>query len=325
LALLPSEPKIFYGRDVEVSAILDVFAQEAPRIAILGTGGMGKTTLAKVILHSSEITARFGQHRFFVACDTASAGIDLATIIQTHLCLNSGRDSTGMVLKFFRDGPPCLLVIDNLESVWEPAMGRNKTENLLCLLADVEHLTLMVTMRGAERPGKVRWTRPFLKPLSPLPQDAARHTFLAITDEDFDFSDIDKVLNVTGNIPLVIELISHVVEVEGLHNTLSRWKMETTSLVSEGHDHTSNLDLSISLSLSSPRIERHPQARELLGLLAVLPDGLSEADLQHSKLPLVEVLGCKSALLQTSLAYSDEQGRLRVLAPIGEHMRKYHP
>ncbi|KAJ6600432.1 hypothetical protein DFH09DRAFT_595284 [Mycena vulgaris] len=40
LSLLPSEPKIFHGRDSEVLAIIQNFSQESPRIAILGAGGV---------------------------------------------------------------------------------------------------------------------------------------------------------------------------------------------------------------------------------------------------------------------------------------------
>ncbi|KAF7325349.1 NB-ARC domain-containing protein [Mycena venus] len=52
-----------------------------------------------------------------------------------------------------------------------------EVEEFLSLLTDVPHLALIVTMRGAERPGKILWTRPFLLPLRPLSNDAARQTF----------------------------------------------------------------------------------------------------------------------------------------------------
>ncbi|KAJ7772801.1 hypothetical protein B0H14DRAFT_2632271 [Mycena olivaceomarginata] len=46
-SMLPSKPKIFYGRQSEVETIMKMLNQESPRIAILGGGGMGKTSLAK--------------------------------------------------------------------------------------------------------------------------------------------------------------------------------------------------------------------------------------------------------------------------------------
>ncbi|KAJ7038816.1 P-loop containing nucleoside triphosphate hydrolase protein, partial [Mycena alexandri] len=324
---LPSEPKIFHGRDAEISEVLRAFTHETPRIAVLGAGGMGKTSLVRIILHHTEIAARYGQHRFFVSCDTASTKEDLANIIGAHLGIDPGRDLTKPVIRSLLECPPCLLILDNLEAVWEPAEFRKSIEDFLCLLADVQHLALIITMRGAERPANVRWTRPFLQPLQPLSQDAAQKVFLAITDdsERLCIENLDEILHLTGNIPLVIDLISHLVESDGSAAVLLRWKKEATSTVSEGHDHRSNLDLSISLSLSSPRMRTLPQAQGLLSLLSMLPDGLSDLELRQSELPIQDILTCKAVLLRTSLAYTDENQRLKVLVPIRQYMQKQHP
>jgi hypothetical protein len=64
-----------------------------------------------------------------------------------------------------------------------------------------------------------------------------------------------------------------------------------------GYDRKSNLDASIQLSLSSPRITSN--SKELLSLLSILPDGLSDAELVQSKLPMPNILSCKSVLLTT--------------------------
>ncbi|KAF7328371.1 hypothetical protein MVEN_02552700 [Mycena venus] len=50
-SMLPPRPKIFHGRNSEVNHIVNIFNQESPRIAILGAGGMGKTCLARAVLH----------------------------------------------------------------------------------------------------------------------------------------------------------------------------------------------------------------------------------------------------------------------------------
>jgi hypothetical protein len=148
---------------------------------------------------------------------------------------------------------------------------------------------------------------------------------LDITDYGADQEEVDKVLVLTDNMPLAINLLAHLVDSEGCSNVLSRWEQEKTTLISDGHDRRSNLDLSISLSLSSPRIKVIPGAQELLSLLSILPDGLSDAELNQSGLPIVNILSCKAALIRTALAYSDKQKRIKALAPVREYIHKLQP
>jgi hypothetical protein len=88
--------------------------------------------------------------------------------------------------------------------------------------------------------------------------------------------------------PLVVDLIAHLSDYEGLSNVLARWDTERTALLSVGYDRRSNLDASIQLSISSPQITSN--SKELLSLLLILPDGLSDAELVQSKLPIPNIL-----------------------------------
>ncbi|KAJ7448556.1 hypothetical protein FB451DRAFT_1532790 [Mycena latifolia] len=325
LSILPSEPKIFHGRESELADILKLFAEGTPRVAILGPGGMGKTSLTRATLHHPKITVRYEQLRFFVACDTMSTSVELAAHIGSQLGLKPGKDLTRAVVNHFSDNPACLLILDNMENIWEPVESRGAVEEFLSLLTGVKHLGLIITMRGAERPAKVKWTRPFLPPLKRLSQDAARQTFIKIADDVHDKEDIDKILYLTDNMPLAIGLVAHLTDSEGCPNVLSRWETEKTSLLSEGYDRRSNLDLSISLSLASSRIMSMPHSADLLSLLSMLPDGLSDAELLQSKLPIPNILECKAALLSTSLVYVNDHNRVKLLVPFREYMQKFQP
>lgn len=178
-------------------------------------------------------------------------------------------------------------------------------------------------MRGGERPGKIRWTHPFLRPLQPLSDDAALQTFVDITDDSYDSKDIQQLLLFTDNMPLAVNLIAHAVDFEGLSTVLARWEADKTALLSAGHDRKSNLDASISLSVSSPRIT--PGSKELLSLLSILPDGISDLELVQINPPIRSILTCKAVLLATALAYQDDRRRLRSLMPVREHVQHFFP
>ncbi|KAJ7771341.1 P-loop containing nucleoside triphosphate hydrolase protein, partial [Mycena maculata] len=274
ISMLPSEPNIFHGRDSEVSDIINAFAKGTPKIAILGAGGMGKTCLARAVLHHPTITTQYQQHRVFVACDSVSTAGDVVALIRSYVGLKPGKDLTRPIIQYFSSGPASLLILDNLETIWEGAQNRRAIEEFSSDLTEIQHLALIITMRGAERPAKVHWTRPFLPPLQPLSHNAAHQTFIDIAEDHHDPKDIDKILFITDNMPLPIDLIAHLVDGEGCPTILARWKIEKTALLSDGHDQRSNLEISISLSLASPRIVALPDARSLLGLLSMLPDGL---------------------------------------------------
>ncbi|KAJ7469484.1 hypothetical protein FB451DRAFT_1038716, partial [Mycena latifolia] len=316
---LPAKPKIFHGRESELHQILQSFRnKDAPRVAILGTGGIGKTSLAKAALHHPG--ERDVLTKLFVASDSATTSIELATLVASNIGLKPGRDLTKTVVQYFAHGLPCLLVLDNLETSWEPIESRGGVEEFLSLLSEVSHLALIV--RIAPEPSKVHWTHPFLPPLKPLADHAARQTFIDITDNDHDNKEITQLLELTDNMPLAVNLLANLVDFEGCSSVLARWKTENTYMLSEGHEKSSNLNSSIAISLSCPRMTSG--AKNLLSLLSILPDGLSNLELLQSVLPVPDILPCKAVLLQTSLAYTDNM-RLKVLVPIREYMQHIHP
>ena len=120
-----------------------MFGQQSPRIAILGGGGMGKTSLAQAVLHNPETSAKF-EERYFVSAEAATTSIELAALIGLHLGLNPGKDLTKPVIQFFSRRLSCLLILDNLETVWEPMQSRGGVEEFLSLLTEVKHLGLIV-------------------------------------------------------------------------------------------------------------------------------------------------------------------------------------
>ncbi|KAJ7857440.1 hypothetical protein B0H14DRAFT_2578331 [Mycena olivaceomarginata] len=306
-------PKIFYGRELEL--------QEIDR-NIRGRWN-GKNKPGPAALHHPEVTAKYA-HRIFVAADSVTDKVGLVTLIASHIGLQPAPYLTKRVVQYFSKCSSVLLILDNLETAWEPMNSRGEVEGFLSLLTDVGHLALVITMRGAQRPAQVCWTHPFLSPLKPISDHAAWQTFINITDNSYNSDDVTQLLSLTNNIPLAVDLMAHLVDYEGCSGVLTRWETEKTSILSSGHGKSSNLDASISISLSSPRMTASPGARELLALLAILPDGLSDVDIIQSQIPTKDVLACKSVLLSTSLAYTDD-ARLKVLVPVREYIQQHYP
>jgi hypothetical protein len=178
-------------------------------------------------------------------------------------------------------------------------------------------------MRGAERPTKVKWTQPFLSPLTPLSHSAALQTFFDIADNIHEEDNVNQLLELTGNLPLAISLISSVAGAEGCDSALARWKSESTRMLSDGYDKRSSLDISIMLSFTSSRMTSG--AQDLLSILSMLPDGFTDADLVQAELPITAILASKTTLLKTTLAFVDKERRIQVLAPIREHILQAHP
>ncbi|KAJ7754714.1 P-loop containing nucleoside triphosphate hydrolase protein [Mycena olivaceomarginata] len=300
LSLLPASPKVFHGRDSELKDLINSLLVDPARVVILGPGGIGKTTLAMAALHNLQVMEKYVL-RHFISCESTSNRSELVINIGSHLGLEPSPDLSKAIVRHFGQCGPCLVALDNFETPWEHLESRGQVEEFISLLADIPTLALLITMRGAERPGKVKWNRPFLPPLEPLSSSASRQIFIDVADEPrtgtAEESALNDLLDLSDHLPLAVSLMANIASFEGYPDTLARWQIENTSLLSDGHDKESNLEKSITLSLGSQRISSSPHAKNLLALLSLLPDGIMAQDIMASKvthsgcLPVAVVIG----------------------------------
>ncbi|KAJ6617072.1 hypothetical protein B0H10DRAFT_1914627 [Mycena sp. CBHHK59/15] len=296
------------GRDADMQHTLsNLVRDDSSQTAILGPGGIGKSSLALAVLYEPRVVAKFGSERHFISCEASQSANNIAAAILSHFVLERDRNPIKAVLQYL-SGLECLavIVLDNMETPWEIPGGRPTVEDFLSHLSSINALHLIITMRGEERPGKVRWSRPFLRPLPPLSDAAARRVFFDITDGAEDDTLVDELLSFTDNLPLAVTLMASLVSFEGAASN-------------------SNLSTSITMSLSSPRLTAIPDAMTLLSLLSVLPDGVTDLALAQMGLPIVDIPLCRVTLCRTSLAYVDHDRRLKTLVPIREHIRASCP
>ena len=325
---IPPRPQYFYGRGAQAAAVVDQLSgPNAGRVAILGGPGMGKTSLALNVLHDPAVVQKFGTSVYFIACDAAEAGTDLLSIVAHHFGIPTAMRpglQKALLAKLQSNGHT-LITLDNFESAWDATSRRVEAEAVLALLAGLDNVAFIITMRGGERPSSVSWTKPVVPLLEPLDRIAAKHTFLAISDGSELDEHLDPLLEHLANVPLAVVLMANLAQYESYESLLWRWKETRTSMLTRGDNRLSSLDMSIALSLNAQRMRDVPAAARLLGLLALLPDGLMDTDVHLCGKAIPQVSRGMSALLQNALATRSLDQRIQVLAPIREHVLLHHP
>jgi GTPase SAR1 family protein len=142
--MLPPSPKIFHGRDSELQDTITILLQDSARIAILGTGGIGKTSLTTAALHDSQVEAKYSR-RYFIPCHSSSTCAQLVSAMGDHIGVEKGSNLVQKIVHYLKHSPPSLMVLDNLETPWESISSQSEVEELLSMLTDVAHLGLMVS------------------------------------------------------------------------------------------------------------------------------------------------------------------------------------
>ena len=139
---------------------------------------------------------------------------------------------------------------------------------------------------------------------------------------------LDKLLKELDYFPLAIRLFATVSKGLSLSYLLKQWREERNELLASRKDWQSSIAIvvSISILLSQLKNTNNPEALHLLGVLSLLPDGLSSWAGRISQIGLgftrVHHLVC--VLLQTSLCFLQEE-TLKVLSPIRHHILSHNP
>lgn len=285
---------------------------------ILGPAGIGKSTLARAALYHPDVVDRYGDRRYLARLDATPSADAAVNAIADTLGVPADPDLAAAVAAALRVRRT-LLVLDNAETPWE--QDRDAVEKLLGDIAGIEGVAVVVSVRGAVRPGGVAW-RDAIK-VEPLDDPDAINLFCAIAGEEHRSDPgLPMLLGAQEGVPLALTLLGHVAEGGSIRSVAGEWSKQRTALLARpgGRDRLTSWAVSLELSIGSRRMT--PTARRLLALLATLPDGIAEMDLEE----LLPGKGRAAALRlgQVGLARF-ERKRLLVLAPVREYVARERP
>ena len=117
---LPAQVTSFVGRDDDVAQIVEMLAEGAALVTLIGTGGVGKTRLAVQV--AAEVLAQFRDGAWF--CDLASArdGDAMAQVVATALgCVQRPGLSLADSIVEYAKVRELLVVLDNCEHLLDEA------------------------------------------------------------------------------------------------------------------------------------------------------------------------------------------------------------
>ena len=218
--------KTFYGRDQERAELEQWIVGDACRVvAVLGIGGIGKSTLASRLVE--QIEGAF-DYIFWASLQNAPPpGQVISKCLQFVSAEHPTRvpegvdDQISVLLSYLQD-QRCLLILDNVESILQPHQragqyreGYEHYGKLIKLLGEAQHQScLLLTSR--EKPGEVAHQEGKSAPVRSLHVTGMRQEEgrQLLHDKDLTGSDEQwmQLIDVYGGNPLALKIVSEPIQ-----------------------------------------------------------------------------------------------------------------
>jgi tetratricopeptide (TPR) repeat protein len=319
--LPPPAPRDCFGRDELIEKVIGLVENLEP-IALIGAGGIGKTSIALTVLHHNRIEERFGQNRRFIRCDQfpASRAHFLARLSKViGAGVENPEDLTP--LRPTLSSKEIFIILDNAESILDPKeAGAKEIYSIVDELCQFRKLSLCITSRLTMVPPRCK--RPEIPTLS---MEAACDIFYGIYGDGGRSSIINDLLERLDFHALSIKLLATTASHNawGHGRLVKEWDAHRAQVLRT--DYNESLSATIELSLSSPTfLSLGPGARDLLGIIAFFPQGVDENNLDW----LFHTISNRQNMIDKfcilSLTHRNN-GFITMLAPIRDYLSPQDP
>ncbi len=284
---LPTNTFIFHGRETLVKELVQTLTQglvdgELPRIALLGAGGMGKTSTALAVMAHPDLKMHFiDTNLIWVPCVKANSVSLFLDALYTSLEPSRIRgDVQRTIISELQESGSLVLLLDNFETPWNVTDEHSEVEDILRQISNISHIALFITMWASDPPcDGIPWK---LWNIKPTDANASNQIFTEINPSATGDFNLATLLSELGYMPLAITLMARLGKStkSSVEDFLKNYRTLSTALLSRGTDAQHSMDKCISLSIDSKLMKDCSDALTLLAILSMLPVGTSSITLQ---------------------------------------------